>query len=54
MLTSEVALLLEGDFNMLLNILTARQALWHLSSLKDYGVVAGCGVGGLLWSLTCP
>lgn len=45
MVTSEVVLLSVGDFNVLLNILTARQALRHLSSLKDYGVVVGCGVG---------
>lgn len=45
MLTSEVVLLWVGDFNRLLNILTARQGLRHLSSCKDYRVVIGCGVG---------
>lgn len=45
MLTSEVVLLWVGDFNVLLNILTARQGLRHLSYCKDYRDVIGCGVG---------
>lgn len=48
MSTSKVVLLPVGDFNMLLNILTARQALRHLSMvLRTTGLslVVGWGFG---------